>query len=311
MQTTPEYEKLTEPTVTQIGRYGASNSAAGESYIIQLEDGSFIVIDGGPLNDADADGLLKFLVDNKPTSHEKPRVIWMFTHLHVDHTDLAVKFLRERYRDIELTMLCYNFPNTQTALKDSLCANTYALIGSLGRNYPDMQTYVFHSGQKLKLAGCEIEFLYTQEDYWPQKFETANDTSATWRMNFSSGHSFLVLGDSEKGMCSQMSSIYGDYLESDILQLSHHGLNGATLGIYQNIDPIICFWAIDEQRFLEDPKCLGTQSSSYEFNLWIRSTKWNRETGSQGARNHFSASRTVTVRMTDLQVIKNEQLTLQ
>ena len=305
-----EYTKLNECTVTQIGRYGASNSAAGESYIIQLEDGSYVIIDGGPLNDMDADGLLSYLVKNKPTAHEKPKVIWMFTHLHVDHTDLAVKFLRERYRDIELTMLCYNFPNTKTALKDSLCANTFSLINSVGRNYPGMETFVFHSGQKLLLPGCEIEFLYSQEDYWPQKFETANDTSATWRMNFSNGHSFLVLGDSEKGMCTQMSAIYGDYLESDILQLSHHGLNGATLNLYQLIDPKICFWAIDEERFLNDKKCLGTHSSSYDFNLWLRSSDWTRQNGDQGSRSHYSAGRTVTVRMSDLQVIKNELIVL-
>ncbi len=308
-QTISEHEKLTDATITQIGRYGASNSAAGESYIIQLEDGSYVIIDGGPLNDTDSDNLLNFLIDNKPESHEKPLVIWMFTHLHVDHTDLAVKFLREHYSDIELTMLCYNFPNTQTALKDSLCANTYSLIGSLGRNYPNMKTYIFHSGQKLKLAGCEIEFLYSQEDYWPQKFETANDTSSTWRMNFSDGHNFLVLGDSEKGMCSQMSVIYGDYLESDILQLSHHGLNGATLGLYQYIDPKICFWAIDEKRFLNDPKCLGTHSASYDYNLWLRSTQWTRG-ATQNERSHYSAGRTVTVRMSDLQTVRNELLVL-
>ena len=303
----PEYDKYTDCTVTQIGRYGASNSAAGESYIVQLEDGSYIVIDGGPSNAKDETRLLSFLNDNKPSAHQKPKVTWMFTHLHSDHTDLAVSFLRNHSSDIELTAICYNFPNLQTALEDSTCAATYTSIKALKQKYPNAKTIVFHAGQKLLLPGCEVEILYTQEDYWPAPFETANDTSATWRMTFAGGHSFLVLGDSEAGMCEQLERIYSDTLECDILQVSHHGLNGATLPLYQAIDPKICFWAIDETRFLSDERCLGIQKK-YEFNAFLRNEAWTRAEGASGARTHYSAGRTVTVRMSDLFVVTNELL---
>lgn len=296
--TVPQYDKLGDCTLTQIGRYGASRSAAGESYVVQLEDGSFVVIDGGPYDERDVENLLQYMNDNKPASHAKPKVTWMITHLHNDHTALAVNFLNRKYNDIELVALCYNFPDTDIYLKDSGCAAVSDVSGVL-KKYPNAEKYVFHSGQTMKLPGCEIEFLYTQEDHWPNNFSTANDTSAVWRMKFEGGD-FLVLGDSESTPCKQITTIYGDYLRSDILQLSHHGLNGATLEIYQAIDPKICFWPIDEERFSTDEKCLGTKTG-FEFNKYLRETQWTRDTVT-GDRTHYSASRTVTFNMKDMSV---------
>ena len=57
----PKYKKLMDATVTQLGREGASRVAAGESFVVQLEDGSFVIIDGGPHNDHDTAELLTFL----------------------------------------------------------------------------------------------------------------------------------------------------------------------------------------------------------------------------------------------------------
>ena len=303
---TPEYEKVTDCKVTQIGRKGATASASGESYVIQLEDGSFIVIDGGPNNSYDVESLLAFLKENKPESHAKPKVMWMFTHLHGDHTTLAINFLINKCYDIELTAICYNFPNVDTALNDTNCATLYTNIMSAKIKNPDAETYVFHSGQRMMLPGCEIEFLYTQEDHWPTGFNTANDTSAVWRMKFEGGD-FLVLGDSESTPCRQITKIYGNYLESDILQLSHHGMNGATMEIYEAIDPKICFWAIDEERFSTDPRCLGDQKN-FEFNKYVRTTEWTRGETS-GEREHYSASRTVTINMSDMSITVGEWLT--
>ncbi len=299
-QTAPQYTKVKDATVTQLARYGAYTEAPGEGYIIQLEDGSFIVIDGGPTDANDRANLLQYMRDNKPASHTKPKVMWMFTHLHSDHTALAINFLIGNQSNIELTAVCFNFPSA-TALEEGGTESTYNTIMAIMGRYSKAEAYVFHSGQKMKLAGCEIEFLYTQEDHWPNKFTTANDTSAVWRMTFTGGHDFLVLGDSEVGVCQQVTAIYGDYLESDVLQPSHHGFNGATAEIYEAIDPKICLWPVDENRFLTDGRCLGTQSG-YAFNQILRNQGWTRAGGASGTRQHYTAGRTTTVKMSDLTV---------
>lgn len=326
-QQTPSYTKLTDATVTQLGRAATAYDAPGESYVIQLEDGSFVLIDGGPglgaSGQQDMAALKDYLYAHKPASHAKPKITWMFTHLHNDHMELALGFLTGYSADVELQTVCYNVPNLDSALEDAHCANNYNKLKALIRDvYEDTNTYIFHAGQKMYLAGCEIEFLYTQEDYWPNNMWTANLTSAVWRMTFKGGNTFLVLGDCEVGNCEQLSAIYGSYLESDVFQLSHHGFNGATLELYQLIDAKICLWACDEERFNNDGRCQGYYATStdgghsytnypnpsnktvweaYRFNYWLRTTQWTQD-GANGDRQHYHSSVTTTIRMSDLSV---------
>lgn len=329
-QTAPSYTKLMDATVTQLGRKATAYDAPGESYVIQLEDGSFVIIDGGPgggtSGQEDMAALKTYLEEHKPSSHAKPKVTWMFTHMHNDHMELALKFLEQYSESIELQTVCYNVPDLENALQDTLCTNNYNKLKALVRDvYDDTNVYIFHAGQKMYLAGCEIEFLYTQEDYWPNSMWTANLTSAVWRMTFTGGNTFLVLGDCEIGNCNQLSAIYGSYLESDVLQLSHHGFNGATLELYQHVDAKICLWACDEERFNNDGRCQGYYATStdnghsytnypdpsnktvweaYRFNYWLRTTQWTQD-GTSGDRQHYHSSVTTTIRMSDLSVTQS------
>ena len=306
--TAPEYTKLMDSTVTQIAREGAANDAPGNSYIVQLEDGSFVIIDGGPANDNDEAALLAFLQENKPESHDKPKVVWMLTHLHNDHAELAIEFLEANSANIELSLICYSFPNADM-LTEAACAKNYNKIKALSELYPDAQTYAFHTGQKLLLPGCEIEFLYTQAEHWlvmdgngEVPFTTANDTCATWRMTFTGGNSFLVLGDSEEEMCQMITTIYGEYLESDVLQVCHHGQNGSDdngviLALYQKIDPKVCLWPTTESN---------TRLMLYKmtkYNQFLLNNQWTRGDSEAGDRTHYYADVTATVNMSDLSVV--------
>ena len=133
--------------------------------------------------------------------------------------------------------------------------------------------WIFHTGQKIYFPGCEIEILYTQEDYYPNQFATGNHTSSVFRITMESADGnetvFMVMGDAEATNCAEIKNMYGDELKCDILQLTHHGFNGACNGIYEYMRPEICFWACDPYRYDTDGRCLGTKSG-YEFNKWIR-----------------------------------------
>lgn len=324
-QKAPEYEKQMESTVTQLARAGASKLAPGESYVIQLEDGSFVIIDGGPSVDADIESLMNWLNAHKPETDEKPRITWMMTHLHSDHIALPLTFLAKYRNDIDLEMVCYNFPSLGAdGLNDTYCQDAATQLDMiLNVYYKNTKKFVFHSGQKLYFPGCEVEFLFTTADYWPNEFTTANHTCSAWRMTFSSGKTFMVLGDCEKGLCGQMAACYGSYLQSDVCQLSHHGVNGATVEVYQAIDPIICLWPIDEARWLVDGRIYGIYATvgedghtysdyssnpdktkvweAYRFNYWLWNNPWTRGEES-GSRQNYHNSTTVTIRMSDLLV---------
>lgn len=261
----PAYEKVTDAKITQLGTKSSTHPAPGECFVIQLEDGSFVVIDGGgaysnSLND-DMTALMSFLSVQKPTSHEKPRVTWMFTHAHGDHIALALNFLKNYSDRIALDMICYNFPLiTNNSFVQDGNSNTLKYPGELKEildtKYPNAERFVFHTGQVLYLAGCKIEFLHTHEDMYPVTMDTLNKTSSTWKMTFKAneddteytGKSFLVLGDSEQVNCNFMAAVYDEALDCDMVQASHHGLNGGTSALYQKITPSVVFWPIDSSR---------------------------------------------------------------
>ncbi|MBQ7336149.1 MAG: hypothetical protein IJW92_06735 [Clostridia bacterium] len=283
------------PTVTQIGRAGASQGAAGMSYIIQLLDGSFIVVDGGPYDAGDTENLMTFLNANKPVTDEKPRVTWMVTHLHSDHVNLSFDFLKKYHQSIDLELFCWSVPdyNTVTVINEETepslgYYNTYESI--LSQYYPDTERYTFYTGDRMLLPGCTVEFLFTYNDLWPTDFDSINETSAIWRMTFDSGYSFMVTGDTYPANCNWVCKVYGELLKSDIVQTPHHGRVGSTLEFYRAVDPSIVLWSNAETYF--------------DKNQSVSAYSWpcNAEILADSTIQHYRATFTTMINMNDLSV---------
>jgi len=302
----------------------ANDSIAGMSYILQLSDGRFIVIDGGSADcdvrtvkynassgkwevvsdtrrSTDGKRLYDTMNAMKPASHTKPRVaVWFITHAHADHWNLAWNFLNDYKNKIKLETLAFNFPepnrgNLTTSRQKRI--NEFKL---LAKNTYGADLWVMHTGQVMELPGASIEVLSTVEDYYCEGKADAltkeidlNNTSATLRVHIGS-LSFMVLGDAYATTCRFMSDAYGNALQSDVLQLAHHGFNGATLEVYQAIDPKICLWPTDEFHYRTAPQTMGT-AAGYEFNHWLRNNPWKRDGGAQGAREHYTMSYVTTI----------------
>lgn len=286
----PEYEAVVTPSVTQLERGGAGDSAAGLLLIVQLADGSYVVIDGGHDFGGDGKRLLEFLTEHNPVEG-KPRVTWMFTHAHGDHMELALNFLAKYEEEIELQMACFNFPDFKSITVTEKQAKggeerAVMLQKILKKKYPEAETYIFHTGDRLLLPGCEIEFLKTHEEFWPDEFRDFNETCAAWRMTIE-GKTMLVLGDCLERSSQWMANVYGQELKSDILQVTHHGYNGGLVELYQWADPDICLWPVDQNRFDSDERLLGTLEN-YSYNAWLRDASIKE-------RTHYTAGRTVTL----------------
>ena len=289
---------MVEPSITHIGRQGASQSSPGLSIVCQLKDGSYVIVDGGPNDENDEKALLEFLKSNNP-KEGKPQVTWMFTHAHHDHMGLAVSFLSKYYNEIDVKMFYYNFPDFDTLSIPSEYPNriedSKELIAEFDEiynsHYSNSKKYIFHTGDKLQLPGCEIEILLTHEGFWPNEISWINHTSSSWIMNFE-GKTMMVLGDTEATLCQWLATSYKEKLKSDILQVTHHGLNGGDTKMYSYVDPSICLWAIDQTRFETEPMCLGTKYG-FEFNAWIRDDSIRK-------RTHYAASSTTTLYIKDL-----------
>lgn len=291
----PAYTRVTDTTFTQIKREAADiNTAAGMSYIMQLADGSFILIDGGPANTHDEDDLLAYLQSLTPAGQKPVIAAWFITHAHSDHMALANNFLVKYHDRVDIRLAAYNFPIYET-VKDARDVNNTSsryqpmidlFIDSITKYWPDADHFVIHAGQKLYLADAEIEVIFTHEDLFPGEYTWVNHTSTAFRIT-SNGKTIMMLGDCEKTLCQQMADTYGEYLKSDMLQLAHHGANGACLDLYQRIDPAICFWACPRVKFENDERMLGTKAG-FEFNYYLRDT-------SIRVREHYHNSMTTVI----------------
>ena len=314
------YEKLIEPTVSIIE--GTENVLC---MVIQLADGSFWVIDGGWDNVAlqsktlnagaknervveykrdsvkDMEVLYTFMKERTPGGGN-PQVTWMITHADPDHILLPARFFKDYAGKFDLNTIVYNFPNLYNiglgesagSTNDPMIMTSYAenFLYQATKHYPDVKHYVYHTGEKIYLPGGEVEFLFTAgEDLWPSAMPWMNHTSGVWRFTLE-GKTIMITGDAEKSICNQMVGVFGDYLKSDILQVNHHGANGATLPFYRKIAPIMCFWACQQYHLDYDNRQTGT-STSYLFNRYLRQK--------DDIIGHYSNTETHTVRLPPLE----------
>ena len=246
-----ECQKAAEASVTQM----ALASGHGMSYVVTLEDGSFLIIDGGVNEQAYKTELYSFLYTHN-TAYAKPRVTWMFTHAHPDHVALATKFVEE-YKDlVDFTAVAYNFASSQL----SGDGGTYAadLIQAFNTHAPNANHYTYRTGDVLSLAGVSIEILATHEDVYMYRTTSVNENglSSVWKMSFTaSGKSMMIMGDATHNIINHLYNVYdGNVLKSDVLQAAHHGTSAAPESNY--LDDV--YTAIEPDMIL----CPGPASSN-------------------------------------------------
>lgn len=262
-----EYQKAAEISVTQM----ALASGHGMSHVVTLEDGSFLIIDGGVNEQAYKTELYSFLYTHN-AAYAKPRVTWMFTHAHPDHVALATKFVEE-YKDlVDFTAVAYNFASSQL----SGDGGTYAanLIQAFNTHAPNAEHYTYRTGDILSLAGVSIEILATHEDVYmySQGQTNENALSSVWKMSFTtSGKSMMIMGDATHNIINHLYNVYdGNVLKSDVLQVAHHGTLAAPESsnhtiLYQTINPniVLC------------PGPASTDITNYTPNGALSSKTWH------------------------------------
>ena len=205
--------------------------------IIRLSNGHFIVIDSNHNSGqgkAISDYLRSLTPDGKPVIEA-----WIFTHFHQDHIGGFVNFCEVtnflRYTTIKSVI--YNFPNDrviQTASHSTRdMQNIDTFYGTLKDKLAATGTkfYQARTGQKYYFGNAEIEILWTYEDIAPHNIfeDRSNPTCIGFSVNIA-GQKLMITGDSSTEEFNMAAIRYGDYLKSDIVQLSHHGYGDGNVG---------------------------------------------------------------------------------
>ncbi len=259
-----------------------SMKTAGTGYIMRLEDGSFIVMDGGTVNEGTEvqnvwDMLCQMHTDayGVPPSQDNPIRIsaWIISHNHGDHYNLLFSLAKEYGQSglLKIDYLLGNFPAAATYY------NTPESGSYVQTNMSKLQSYLtypltyikVHTGQRLWFANVEVEVMFTHEDFYPHPIVAFNDSSTVVRLHtlVTNGKarrlgntpvSFLFTGDMYRYSARWMCAMYGKYLESDMVALAHHGGPGAESTFYGMVNA----------------RALWVPNTTAAFNGWLSKTNW-------------------------------------
>ena len=255
----------------------AARANGGMSYVLQLSDGKFIVIDGGYETDSDANAIYRILSENKPADHEKPIIAgWFITHMHIDHCGTVRRFTSLYGEKVAAEGFYYNFPYVNVG---DIWPSNSKTWETLMASYEGATLYrKLHSGMQFAFSGATVTVLCTFEDVYPLSFTSGNDTSTVFKIEIA-GQSILFLGDAEHGESDRMTFLSAETLKADIMQYAHHGYDKQCREeLYAKIDPETVLWPMtivnwESENYGEvfRPRYEGTSSNSHRENAWIRS----------------------------------------
>ncbi|MBE6690729.1 MAG: hypothetical protein E7590_05545 [Ruminococcaceae bacterium] len=275
------YAKITAPKITQL-KLAYSAGSFGNAYVITLSDGSLIVYDGGRGLGDDVgnmwsvlNALHKEAWGTEPTSNNPIHIrAWILSHEHGDHFTVFREFCKEygKSSDLVLDALLFN------PVSASERANSNNPESSIQTNMSSIQANVtggfdfikMHTGQTFYFANLKMEVLYTHEDTYPRGLEYFNNSSTIFRTTMKSvgkgetdTSTMIWLGDSERIGGNRLLALYGPTLDSDMVQIAHHGVNGVTYQCYQAIAPEIIWWPTSLSNFKSWSKKSNTSKRWY------------------------------------------------
>ena len=187
---------------------------------------------------------------------------WYLSHSHFDHYDNFYQFCYVFGSNVIVESLIANFAS------DAETYNCYDpnphvrdTVDTLDNFLQQPITYYkMHSGLEFYIRNVKLEILYTHEDVYPQVINLFNDTSTVIRMTIyhtdgsgipkdAEGTTAMWTGDLYDRGSKNLRAMYGEYLQSDMLQISHHGYIGCEFELYALVAPTCVWWPTDRNTF--------------------------------------------------------------
>lgn len=201
----------------------------GNSFILQLKNGHFIVSDGG--TKPELPYLLDYLESLTPKGEVPVIEAWFISHAHVDHCGVMGAFFdNATYRERVLVEgIYYNEPNEEIAgggnkiIQSWIGGAAGVLTTSRGTN---PHVYRPQTGQRYYFCDITIDIVHAQEQLLTKNYCGGINDSSTWCMFTIEGQKVLFTGDGDEGgMKAIMEHYPKEYLDVDIMTLMHHGFN--------------------------------------------------------------------------------------
>jgi len=205
----------------------------GNSFVIQLKNGHFIVNDGGRAEDLPY--LIEYLESLAPKG-EKPIIeAWMFSHPHNDHAGSFLGFEKNwTYAErIYVESIYMDKVNSDVATRQEVTGVQLGVLSesqklhSTDGGHPEI--YRPQAGQTYYFCDIKIEVMQTMlqvpESNWYRWTGNINEFS-TWLMYTIDEQTFLNAGDADFGAMRAIMRTYDEEdFVMDIMAVQHHGIN--------------------------------------------------------------------------------------
>jgi len=255
-----DHKKICEPMITMLGLDTEDGSNAnGLSVLIRLEDGRFIIFDGGHNSSTNSINLLEEMKRQSAdyvSSEDKITVAaWVVTHVHGDHSGMMTHNMG-RFSGINIEKVLMNTISRE-ALDAAKASNEYKDNFDAGEGTGDtslmntldkagIEYRRVHTGQVFFMGGAKMEILYTLDSFTPKLLNAFNTTSLVVGLEIA-GQKIIITGDATGDAMQICANMYGDYLKCDIASVAHHGYttwgnNQGMINAYNLMRPAVVLW---------------------------------------------------------------------
>ncbi len=216
---------------------------SGFSAVMTLEDGRFIVIDGGYTTDADA--LYNYLADHNRRADGITIAAWVLTHDHGDHDGAFKVFITEYGKRVNCEYIISNaLPQTVKATNENWSPSLLTGLQANPCGYfknNETKTLKMHAGQSVWFCNVELRMLFTHETMFPSVPDWINEASLVFQLR-ANGQTTLITGDCELDAIDMVSRLWKTELKADIYQVNHHGYSAIPQDFIDLVDPSIALW---------------------------------------------------------------------
>jgi len=230
-------------------QFGATTSRQMMAYGIKTKNNEIVLIDGGTQEDASQ--LEEYIMKNGGTVHA-----WFITHLHTDHAGAFEVISQNPKIKIEKIYMSINskewhIENDSTRAED--IENFFEVMENEELQQKVIEPQV---GDEIKIDNITAEILGVKN---PEITTNATNNSSMVIKIKVNHKKILFLGDTGIESSEKLIREQGENLKADIVQVAHHGQNGATEELYKIIKPKICLWPTPDWLWRNDSN--GTEDS--------------------------------------------------
>ena len=219
-----------------------STNVNGMCYVIQLKDGSYIVYDGSYATQARK--MVTYMEENYK-GEGKPTVrAWVLTHSHGDHYPTFQTVTRRMDDAINVEYIVYSpLREEDYEMNDEEIYFSTEKFQNDAAELDGAKLVYAHTGMEFTFCNLKMEVLMTPETLFKggEPKGNFNNTSVVTRL-YDESYKALFLGDIAVKGSDYMHAIYGDYLKSDMCQVSHHGVEDVPLSFYETVKASILYY---------------------------------------------------------------------